>query len=62
MIKKIKLTQFQIDRFRQLIRATRRTENGYVFPDDESKKSGYIVQSNCISYTDGQGNITMYYA
>lgn len=61
-IKKIKLTQFQLDRFKALIKQTRKSEDGYVYPDNEKHNSGYIVQSNSISYNDGNKNLTLYYS
>lgn len=61
-IRKIKLSQFQIDLLATLVKKTRTSGDGYVYPDNEKGNSGFIVQSNNVQYNDGRGNITVYYS
>lgn len=61
-IKKIKVSQFQLDILSKIIKKYFVSENGYVFYENEKHNTGYIVQSFMITYRDIAGNITAYYA
>ena len=59
-ITRIKVSEEKLNAMAAKIRSTLTSKDGYVYPIEEVRNSGYIVQSHLITFTAPNGDTYLY--